>query len=318
MTQEQKLYNFYENQMKPLLHGFELKRLKIAAILRNSAIILITLAIIAAICIIRANIAIMAGCLPFFIAIVIWVILHKVFTSEYRLEFKRDIISELVKFIDPSLQFYPNKHIPQEIYDASMLFKQRAERFKGEDMVTGKTGKTQIAFSELHSEYSVKTKNGRNWHTIFKGLFFQADFNKHFQGFTLVLPDISQRLFGGLGQKLQELFAFRGELVKLEDPEFEKIFSVYSSDQIEARYILTPALMQRLKDFARNNKEQVRISFVNACVFVAISTNKNFFEPKIYTSLLDFKILQEYYDQLMLPIGIVDELNLNCRIWTKE
>ncbi|MBN2841626.1 MAG: DUF3137 domain-containing protein [Sedimentisphaerales bacterium] len=318
MNQEQNLYNFYESQMKPLLHSFEQKRMKIAALLRNSAIILLTLAIIAAICIARANIAIMAGCIPFIVALVIWVILHKAFTCEYRLEFKQDIISELVMFIDPSLQFNPKKHIPQEIYDASMLFNQKAERFKGEDLVTGKIDKTQIAFSELHSEYSVKTKNGRNWHTIFKGLFFQADFNKHFQGFTLVLPDVSQRLFGGFGQKLQELFAFRGELVKLEDPQFEKMFSVYSSDQIEARYILTPALMQRLKDFALNNKQQVRISFVNACVFVAISLNKNLFEPRIYTSLLDFKMLQEYYDQLMLAIGIVDELNLNCRIWTKE
>ena len=49
-----------------------------------------------------------------------------------------------------------------------------------------------------------------------------------------------------IGQKLQSFTtAFsKRQLIKLEDPEFEKLFAVYGDDQIEARYILTPALMQ--------------------------------------------------------------------------
>ena len=218
-----------------------------------------------------------------------------------------------------SLDYQPNSMIDQVVYRSSLLFNHKPDRYKGEDMVKGQVGKTKIAFSELHTEYyTTDDKGRRTWHTIFRGLFFMADFNKDFKGHTLVLPDYSQRLFGGFGQKLQGMFSFRGELVKLEDPEFEKRFVVYSSDQIEARYILTPALMQRLTEFAKKTKSEVRISFVLSCVFIAISLKENLFEPRIYRTILDFEPIEKYYDDLVMAIGIVDELNLNRRIWTKQ
>jgi len=34
--------------------------------------------------------------------------------------------------------------------------------------------------------------------------------------------------------------------VGLVDPVFEKIFEAYGTDQVEARYLLTPTFMQRL------------------------------------------------------------------------
>lgn len=37
------------------------------------------------------------------------------------------------------------------------------------------------------------------------------------------------------------------EKVTLEDPEFNEIFEVYSNDQVESRYLLTPAFMERYK-----------------------------------------------------------------------
>ena len=46
-----------------------------------------------------------------------------------------------------------------------------------------------------------------------------------------------------------------GELVKLEDPEFEKSFVVYSGNQTEARYILSTSLMRRILDYKVNCKK---------------------------------------------------------------
>jgi hypothetical protein len=37
------------------------------------------------------------------------------------------------------------------------------------------------------------------------------------------------------------------EEIKLEDPEIRKNFVVYSTDQVEARYLLTPSFIQRFK-----------------------------------------------------------------------
>ena len=50
------------------------------------------------------------------------------------------------------------------------------------------------------------------------------------------------KLIGGFLQSKNPEHA--GDLIKLEDEEFEKQFAVYGTDQIELRYILTPKMMQ--------------------------------------------------------------------------
>ncbi|MCK5345458.1 MAG: DUF3137 domain-containing protein [Candidatus Heimdallarchaeota archaeon] len=241
----------------------------------------------------------------------------------YTSRFKDQIIAKLVKFIHEGLSYQKDSCISSSIYNSSQIFKQRVDRYRGDDYVSGKIDKTFLQFSELHTEYKTEhcdSKGNRQiqWHTIFKGLFFIADFNKHFKGTTLVLPDVAEKLFGQLGNFLQSKNMTRGQLVKMEDPEFEKLFVVYSSDQIEARYILSPGLMRRIVDFKQKNKKQIYLSFVSSRVFVAISYLKSLFEPRIFRTVIDFKPIQEYFEDLQLAIGIVDDLNLNLRIWTKE
>ena len=106
-----------------------------------------------------------------------------------------------------------------------------------------------------------------------------------------------------------------GELVKLEDPRFEKEFVVYSHDQIEARYILTPALMQRIWEYRKKSGKETYFSFVNNRIYVAIEYINDVFEANLYKSLIDFGCIQEYYEDMAHAIGIVEDLNLNTRIW---
>ncbi len=144
-----------------------------------------------------------------------------------------------------------------------------------------------------------------------------ADFNKNFIGHTLVLPDTAEKMLGKLGQNLQA-FSSRGELIKLEDPEFEKEFCVYADDQVEARYILSPALMQRIVEFKRKWNTKVYLSFRDSKVYIAIKMDKNLFETRLFKSIVDYNFIEENIRFLILLTGIVDDLNLNTRIWTKE
>ncbi len=50
-------------------------------------------------------------------------------------------------------------------------------------------GYTAVEFSQVHAQYKTEssrtdsdghTETDEHWHTIFKGIFFIADFNKHF------------------------------------------------------------------------------------------------------------------------------------------
>ncbi len=241
----------------------------------------------------------------------------------YKSEFKQRIISKVIGFLEPGLSYHPQGRIDKSTFKASSLFQHSIDRYRGEDMVQGMVGKTQIVFSELHAEYKTTTRNSKghtqtHWHTIFKGLFFIADFNKHFRSQTVVLPDTAEKLFGGLGKLLQSWNVSRADLIKLEDPEFEREFVVYGSDQIEARYILSTSLMQRILDFKRKTGMKIHLSFTGSKVYVALPMTKNLFEPKYMSSVMNFAPILDYARDLSLAVSIVEDLNLNTRIWSKE
>jgi len=255
---------------------------------------------------------------PIIIGIVIVCLLAKLLSAGYVVEFKQFVIQPIVKFIAEGLDYNPKDYIKKELFMLSKIFTTRPNRYKGDDLVSGQIGSTRLKFSELDAVHESGSGKNRSRVTIFKGLFFVADFNKDFRGTTVVLPDTAERLFGRLGQKLQSMNVFRGQLIKLEDPEFEKHFVVYGHDQIEARYILSPSLMKRIVDFKQRTGQKVYLSFVGSMVFVAIWLNRNLFEPRLFNTLLDFEPIRQYFEDLQLAIGIVDDLNLNTRIWSKQ
>jgi len=241
----------------------------------------------------------------------------------YVRDFKNEVVGPIVKYISSDLAYLPESGISESRFQLSGIFEHRIDRYHCEDLIQGSAGKTRIEFSELHAEYkteSVDSKGHRQtqWHTIFKGLFFIADFNKHFNGRTFVLPDTAEKLLGRFGQTLQGLDKSHGELVRLEDPVFEKEFAVYSTDQVEARYILSPALMHRMLEFRRKTGATVYFSFIGGKVNIGISSQKNRFEPRLFSTVLDIEMAREFVNDLQLALGIVEDLNLNTRIWTKE
>ena len=253
----------------------------------------------------------------FGVAIIGMIIFHCI-SRGYKREFKQRIIGRIVQFLDPGLYYQAYGFIDKNTFKASKLFKESINRYKGEDLVYGRTNKTDMMFSELHAEHESGSGKDKTWHTIFKGLFFIADFNKNFRGQTVVLPDSAEKLFGRLGKMLQDWNVGRPDLIKLEDPEFEREFVVYGSDQIEARYILSTSLMRRILDFKNKTGTKIYLSFTGSEVYVAVPMTKNMFEPKYLASVNDFSPILDYYRDLSFAIGIVDDLNLNTRIWTKE
>ena len=254
---------------------------------------------------------------------------HIKYYKEYQKGFKDIIIPRIIAFVDQRLRYDKAGMVSREEFMGSHLFNDRPGDYHGDDLVSGTLGETAIQFSEIHakrvdivrkgsSSSSSSQKTQKRYTPIFNGLFFVADFNKSFKGTTIVLPDTAQKLFGDLGQALQGLNVQNGQLIKLEDPEFEKLFVVYGEDQVEARYILSTSLMRRMVEFQNRAPIKMRLSFSASKLHVAIPFEKELFEPKIMESLLNISHIQEYYDDLKLVVDIVEDLNLNTRIWTQK
>jgi hypothetical protein len=323
MSKEADFWEYYKKDLRPALEEFEIYRKKILGKVRTATLFILACFIFISTMMLGFGLNPPLLLIPAIVGLAAFGFAWWYFTKDYKTEFKQVIIRRIIQFCDPSLRYIPDGRVSQSTFISSTIFPQRIDRYSGEDYVSGSLGKTAIEFSEIHAEYKTHTTDSKGrrktkWQTIFKGLYFTADFNKHFSGITVVLPDRAEKFLGFLGQKLQEFNPGRDQLIKLEDPEFEEFFVVYGSDQIEARYILSPALMARITGFKKKSGIPVYLSFTGSRLHIAMTTGKNMFEPKILSTILEFKTVQQYWDDLRLALDIVEDLNLNTRIWTKE
>lgn len=243
--------------------------------------------------------------------------------QEYRNRFKHEFIRTMVGGVAEDLHYEPNASITLEEYHASELYTTGVDRWKGEDLMYGRIGETDVRMSEMHTEYKTESTDSKgrrttHWHTIFRGLFISADFHKFFHGKTIVRTDVAEKTFGSFGRMFQKPLFSSNQLVQLEDPEFEKEFAVIATDQVEARYILSPAMMRRMLDMKRAFASNIQFAFAYSRMFIAIPSTQDLFEPQFAKSLRDEAYLRGFYQQVVGCAGIVEELGLNVRIWTKQ
>jgi hypothetical protein len=233
--------------------------------------------------------------------------------------FNKNIISHYIQSIFPGAQYEPEKYHPMQAYYESLLFMIDVDRHSGGNYVRGMFDRTDVSFSYMHTEYEqvTHTKNGTktSWHTIFKGIFMCADSNKKFSGKTLILPDTAEKYLGGFGKWLQKKAGSSvGEMVYMENVKFEKEFVVYSTDPVEARYLITPKIQEQIYSLKKLLKKDLRLSFVNNNVYIAISRD-NIFQLDTSLSFTDNKTLKYYMRDIVELLTLIHLLDLNIRIW---
>lgn len=315
MANEKNFSELYENELQDLLIPLETERKKISKI-GVTGFLLLGVAIVLFIVSTAGQLQVTA--IIAFIFLIGALILFVFFTGKkksYVASFKKTIVSRIINFIDSSFQYSPTLHISKNEYIKSGLYIDKPERFSGDDYIEGTRGKTFFCFSELHTEKLVSTGKSSHWETIFKGLFFISDFNKNFAGRTYAWSEKKPQL--NFLTKFFSSFALNLEEVKLESIEFEKKFNVYSSDQVEARYILSPSFMERMVKLQTMMGSGISFSFIDTNIYVAVPIREKLFEPTIY-SPNNYERLGDYYNTVQIVFDIIDELKLNDRLWNKE
>lgn len=155
------------------------------------------------------------------------------------------------------------------------------------------------------SEHKLIRGTGKRAKTIFKGIFILFDFNKKFKGKTVVYSNnIINNTFSCVkGKKVD---------VNLEDVVFSKEWKVKATDQIEARYVLTPMLMEQMLKIKKLFKGVgIEFSFFDNKLFIAIPTYKNLFETtSLFSSALGYHRVQNVIYQFYCIFSIVKILKL--------
>lgn len=181
------------------------------------------------------------------------------------------------------------------------------DRAKYEDQLTGVRADSPFRFFEAHLEEKRTTTDGKGrtrttWVTVFRGQCLAVRFHKPFVGVTKVFRDAGfMNAFIKMGQ--------RHPRVRLEDPVFEKAFEVYGSDQVEARFILTPDFMERLQLLEKTFEgKQLRCAFSGGEMLLCVE-GKNLLEPgSMYRKMDDLGRVREMLKDFAAIFLLIDAM----------
>jgi hypothetical protein len=176
------------------------------------------------------------------------------------------------------------------------------DRSTFEDWFSGTHDGASFDLYEAHLERESKDDKGRSsYSTVFRGQIIRLAFPRKFLGRTIVRRDAGiLNAFGG-GEGLKR--------VGLEDPKFEKVFEVYGTDQVEARYLVHPVLMERLLDLEQSFKgEKIRCAFEWGEMLIAVEGG-NLFEPgDLFKPLPDPARARRIVDEIGKVMNVMDSV----------
>ncbi|GEM_PF-5332871 len=266
---------YFEREIFPSLHGLDehQKKVQTQLLIAGIAIGLCELPLVFGVAheLWGRILFITLGAMVFFVC-------YKLSVGDYHEEFSKKVMEKMVRFFDQRLNYERKGHISKEEYATSELYSTDYDHFSGSDLVWGRFKKTQIRFSFLHvtreEEEEYEDEDGyTHTVTVFRGLMFIADFHKSFEGKIFILP-----------HRFHLLKSSRRVL--LENPEFHKMFDVYASDQITARYVLSTSLIERIMRLKRLfDKHILKISLINSRLYIGIS-NLSPFKISILTTFM--------------------------------
>lgn len=233
-------------------------------------------------------------------------------TAGFKKDYKTSILGPLLESYGEGMSYDPERCIDQSVYEASGLFHKEVDHYRGEDFLSGTHKGVSFQLSELNTEYKTINTSGSgsrtNWHTIFKGIFCVAELPEPLgiKEPVLVLPTTLENVVETWGLKLEKSKYRRTERLAMEDPEFDKEFYVYGADPAEARRLLTPELRKRILLYQQRVDNQLHLSFTDTTAYIAISSFKNYFEPRIFASLMNPDTLKAYTDDLDLILEVIE------------
>ncbi len=139
----------------------------------------------------------------------------------------------------------------------------------------------------------------------FRGLLCRISFNKNIDGTIMVLPN-------NFSQALNNLFAskIKEDKVVLEDQRFNNEFTVFATDQIEAHYILSTSVMEKMTELKHSFRQEIALSFTDNNMYLSVKKPEGLFAlPEEKMNNAEF--FQQVVDLIYMILNIVNDLRLH-------
>lgn len=101
--------------------------------------------------------------------------------------------------------------------------------------------------------------------------------------------------------------------INLEDVKFASTFDIYSSDEVEARYLVTSAFMERVLNLkAAFDYKKLKCAFYDDKLIIAMNTSKDLFEVGgLLKSTKDSTCVSAFYNELASILNMIEYFKLD-------
>lgn len=182
----------------------------------------------------------------------------------------------------------------------------RYNRVSYDDSFTGIYKDINYEICETSFYYKTGTGKNSSTRTVFKGVMIKLDMNKSFTGNTVIRPDTLKHASPAANLKH----------TTLEDVVFEKKFDVFTDDEVEARYLITPSFMERLNNMKTAfSADRVSCAFIEKYLLVGLHTSKDLFSIcSLKEPVNDGKQFFTMFEEILSIIKLIDHFKLNQKI----
>lgn len=142
-----------------------------------------------------------------------------------------------------------------------------------------------------------------------KGVVLKYTFPKKFNKHTFIFENKLS------SQKLIHKGRQGYEKVSLEDSEFDKNYTVFSDDQVEARYLLTTSFIERFKNIETAfNPLYQRAEFKENELYILLGTNRDLFKMGSLGEETNYSQLSQLFEEFYSVLDLIEQLKLNQKI----
>ena len=231
-------------------------------------------------------------------------IMNEKVKSEYKNTFMKSLLPIAVKNILTDVQVDVNNGIPSYVIQETHSMS-TGDRYHSSNFVSGKYKDIKVMMSDVHIQDEHEDSEGHtSYVTIFLGQWMIFDFNKNFKSNVQIWE---KKVFGGISRRWKSSL----KKVELEDIEFNKKFKVLSENELDAFYIITPKLMERVKAVEAAINGTIMLVFYNNQLHVAVYNNKTTFNVNIHKAINFEEFARESLKDLDAIIKFVDILELD-------
>ncbi len=243
------------------------------------------------------------------IVVLVVAILTRNESAQYKKVYKAYFVEQELNKVFTDIKYNHEAGLDRNILKATGLI-HTGDKYSSNDLTMGKYKNVNFVQADVHIQDEHTDSDGdTHYTTVFRGRYMIFEFPKKFECRLVLSPHKAFYLGSNpkTGNKMKH--------IETESVEFNRAFSIYSDDGMEALYILTPDFMVRAQELAESHNGKVAMYFVYNKMIVGVNDNDDIFEPPNPNAPIDESAeLAKVTKEITLITNIVDELKLTRKV----